>query len=116
MHPRVASDSVLRMASRPRTVIHILRAAIAPAFAVLVIANFAGYALLGPNGLFAWGDYSRLHEQRDIELAALDVERTELENRVALLDPQGVDPDFADELVRRNTGQISEDEHILLLD
>ncbi|NNC71877.1 MAG: septum formation initiator family protein [Sphingomonadaceae bacterium] len=104
------------MASRPRTVIHILRAAIAPALAVLVIANFAGYALLGPNGLFAWGDYSRLHEQRQIELAALEVERAEMQNRVDLLNPRGVDPDFADELVRRNTGQIGDDEHILLLD
>ncbi len=104
------------MTGRPRTVIHTLKAAIAPTLALLVIANFAGYALLGPNGLFAWGDYARLHDQRAIELAELNVERAQLNNRVELLDPRGVDPDLADELVRRNTGLIREDEHILPLD
>ncbi|MEQ9662428.1 MAG: septum formation initiator family protein [Parasphingopyxis sp.] len=104
------------MASRPRTVIHTLRAAAAPALALLIIANFAGYALLGPNGLLAWGDYAHQREQRELQLAELQEERAQIANRVELLDPDRVDPDFADELVRRNTGQIREDEHIVLLD
>ncbi len=102
--------------TRPRSLAKLLKSAAAPALAALVIANFAGYALLGPNGLFAWGDYARLHEERQVELAQLDQERRQLANRVALLDPRSVDPDLADELVRRNTGQIREDEHILPLD
>jgi len=102
--------------TRPRSLAKLLKSAAAPALAALVIANFAGYALLGPNGLFAWGDYARLQEERQVELARLDQERRQLANRVALLDPRSVDPDLADELVRRNTGQIREDEHILPLD
>lgn len=102
--------------TRTRSLANILRSATAPALAILVIANFAGYALLGPNGLMAWGDYSRLHEQRQIELAQLNQERGRLANRVELLNPNSVDPDFADELVRRNTGQIRDDEHIVIVD
>lgn len=101
---------------RTRSVANILRSAAAPALAILVIANFAGYAILGPNGLFAWGDYSRLHDQYQIELAQLEEGRARLANRVALLNPTSVDPDFADELVRRNTGQVREDEHIVITD
>ncbi|QLC24210.1 septum formation initiator family protein [Parasphingopyxis algicola] len=102
--------------TRSRNLANILRSAAAPALAILVIANFAGYALLGPNGLFAWGDYARLHEQRQVELTQLNEERERLANRVELLDPDSVDPDFADELVRRNTGQVREDEHIVITD
>ncbi len=102
--------------TRTRSVTNILRSAAAPALAILVIANFAGYALLGPNGLFAWGDYARLHDQRQIELAQLSEERDRLANRVTLLNPDSVDPDFADELVRRNTGQVRKDEHIVITD
>lgn len=104
------------MATRPRTLANTLKAAAAPAIALLVIANFAGYALLGPNGLLAWGDYAQQREVRQIELAALYAERDTIANRVELLSPEGVDPDLAEELVRRNTGQIRDDEHILPLD
>lgn len=102
--------------TRTRSIANILKSAAAPALAILVIANFAGYALLGPNGLFAWGDYARLHDQRQVELAQLNEERERLANRVELLNPNSVDPDLADELVRRNTGQIREDEHIVVID
>ncbi|MEO1170174.1 MAG: septum formation initiator family protein [Pseudomonadota bacterium] len=102
--------------TRTRSLANILRSAAAPALAILVIANFAGYALLGPNGLFAWGDYARLHDQRQVELSQLNAERERLANRVELLNPDSVDPDLADELVRRNTGQIREDEHIVVID
>jgi cell division protein FtsB len=102
--------------TRARSLTNLLRSAAAPALGILVIANFAGYALLGPNGLLAWGDYARLSDQRQIELAQLSDERDRLANRVALLNPDSVDPDFADELVRRNTGQVREDEHIVITD
>jgi len=102
--------------TRTRSVTNLLRSAAAPASGILVIANFAGYALLGPNGLFAWGDYARLHDQRQVELVQLTGERDRLANRVDLLNPSSVDPDFADELVRRNTGQIRDDEHIVITD
>jgi len=102
--------------TRTRSLANILRSAAASALAILVIANFAGYALLGPNGLFAWGDYTRLHNQRQVELSQLNEERERLANRVELLNPDSVDPDLADELVRLNTGQIRKDEHIVVID
>lgn len=102
--------------ARPRSIKSLLRAAIAPVIALVIIANFAGYALIGPNGVLAWGDYKRLHAQKEQERAALHAERERLANRVELLDPDGVDPDYADELVRRETGQIRDDEVIIPLD
>ena len=103
------------MATRPRTLVSTLKSAAAPAAAALIVANFAGYAVLGPNGLLAWGDYAHQRELRQAEYAELAEERERLRNRVELLDPRSVDPDLADELVRRHTGQIRDDEHIVIL-
>jgi cell division protein FtsB len=101
--------------TRPRNSIALLRSAAAPALALLVIANFAGYALFGANGLLAWGDYKQALERRQVELAHVQSERDLLKHRVALLDPRKVDPDYADELVRRDTGQVRPDEIIIPL-
>ncbi|MBC7986016.1 MAG: septum formation initiator family protein [Sphingomonadaceae bacterium] len=99
--------------TRPRSIRSLLRAAIAPTIALLIIANFAGYALIGPNGLLAWDDYRRLRAERAEQLATLEAERAQLANRVALLDPSGVDPDYADELIRRETGMVGDDEFVI---
>ena len=100
--------------SHGRQFAKLLRSAIAPAVAILVVALFAGNALFGSNGLFAYGDYQRQLVERRAELKALEEERQQLENRVALLNPKGADPDYADELVRRQTMQIREDEVVIL--
>ncbi len=80
---------------------------------MLVIVNFAGYALFGANGLLAWSDYRHRLTERSQELETLKAEQAVLAHRVALLDPRKVDPDYADELVRRETGQVRPDEVIL---
>ena len=36
-----------------------------------------------------------------------------LDNRLALLDPKGIDPDLAEELVRRELGYVRDDEIIV---
>ena len=72
-----------------------------PALALMVVGNFAGYAVAGPNGLFAWGGYHRNLNQRKAELARLEADRMQLRHRSLLLDPRKADPDMADELVRR---------------
>ena len=82
----------------------------------LVIAFFGGYAVIGSNGVLAWGDYSRKLDQRQAELARLDAEKAVLANRVALLDPRKANPDMADELIRRELGLAHPDEVILQLD
>ena len=89
--------------------------AFGPALAIVLLALFAGYAVLGANGILAWGDYSRALEHRRHELAAVKAERDRLKNRVELLDPRHADPDMVDELVRRELNVGHPDEVIVPL-
>ncbi len=99
--------------ARARNTAALIKAAIAPAAAILVVAHFAGFALFGPNGVLAWGDYKQQVDRKSAELERIEAKRAELTHRVALLNPYKVDPDYADELVRRETGQIRPDEVII---
>jgi cell division protein FtsB len=98
--------------TRIRSTALLIRSAAGPALAVLVIANFAGYALFGANGLLAFGDYKRSLVERSAKLEIVQAERDKLARRVRLLGPK-VDPDYADELIRRDTGQVRPDEYII---
>ena len=100
------------MVNRTRT-LSLIRSAAPAAVALLVIAHFAGFALFGSNGLLAWGDYKRTLAKRTIELQQVQTERDRLAHHAALLDPRKVDPDYADERVRRETGQVRPDEVII---
>ena len=93
----------------------LIRRAMGPALALVIIGTFAGHAVAGPNGLFAWGGYHRDLQVRQAELAALEATRAQLRHRSALLDPRKADPDMADELVRRDLGLVRPDEVILPL-
>jgi cell division protein FtsB len=86
-----------------------------PALALLVVGNFAGYAIAGSNGLLAWGGYNRDLQERKIELAELQAEKERLQHRSKLLDPDKADPDMADELVRRDLGLVRPDEVVVPL-
>jgi len=92
-----------------------LRAAAAPAAALIVVAFFGGYALFGPNGALAWGDYSRQLRERQGQLARVEKARRELANRVALLDPKHANRDLAEELVRRDLGLVQPGEVVIRL-
>ena len=87
-----------------------------PAMALLVVGNFAGYAIAGPNGLLAWGGYHRNLNARQAELSDLKAEQARLQHRAKLLDPKRADPDMADELVRKDLGLVRPDEVIVPLD
>ncbi len=93
-----------------------IRRAAMPALALIVVGNFAGYAVAGPNGLLAWGGYHRNLDERKTELARLEAERAQLRHRSALLDPRKADPDIADELIRRDLGLVRPDEVIIPLE
>ena len=95
--------------------IGMIRRAMGPALALIVIGTFAGHAVAGPNGLLAWGGYHRDLQTRQSELAKLEGARAQLRHRSALLDPRKADPDMADELVRRDLGLVRADEVILPL-
>lgn len=93
----------------------LLFSAFGPAIAVLLLLLFAGYVVLGANGVLAWGDYSRQLREARAELKTVEEHRRELRNRVDLLDPRRVDPDLSDELIRRQLGVIHHDEVVVPL-
>jgi cell division protein FtsB len=95
--------------------IGLIRRMLWPALALLVVGNFAGYAIAGPNGLLAWGGYHRDLNERKVELAKLKEQKAKLQHRSKLLDPNKADPDMADELVRRDLGLIRNDEIVVPL-
>ena len=97
---------------RIKSTAQLIRSAAGPALALLVIANFAGYALFGANGVLAFSDYKRALVERSAKLELVQAERDKLARRVRLLGPK-VDPDYADELIRRETGQVRPDEYII---
>ena len=93
----------------------LMRRAAMPALALIVVGNFAGYAVAGPNGLLAWGGYHRDLNERKSELSKLEQQKAQLQHRSKLLDPNKADPDMADELVRRDLGLIRDDEIVVPL-
>jgi cell division protein FtsB len=94
----------------------LIRRAALPALAFLIIVNFLGYAIVGSNGVLAWGDYRRMKAEKTVHLAQLEEERAQLARRSDLLDPRRTDPDLAEELVRRELGVVRPDEVIIPLD
>lgn len=97
------------------TVRLILRRAGPPALALIVISFFGGYAVIGPNGMLAYGDYRHQLERREVAYAALQKQRDVLRNRVNLLDPRHANPDLAEELVRKQLKLANPDEVIVPL-
>ena len=94
----------------------LIKRAALPAVGLLVIANFVGYAVVGDNGVLSWGDYRRMKSERGAELAQLEAEKARLAHRAHLLDPRNADPDYAEELVRRDLGLVRPDEVIIELE
>ena len=94
----------------------LIRRAAWPAAGMLVIAYFLGAAVVGENGVMAWGDYRHARAERSARLAQLEAEKARLAHRSRLLDPAHADPDLADELVRSELGYIRPDEVIIPMD
>ena len=94
----------------------LIRRAAWPAAGMLVIAYFLGAAIVGENGVLAWGDYRRAKTQQSAQLALLEAQRARLAHRAALLDPAHADPDLVEELVRRELGVARPDEVIIPVD
>lgn len=103
------------MRRRPSNLVITLRRAALPAAALAVMAFFGSYAVMGPNGVLALGDYKRQLVKREQDYTALDQRRAMLRNRVALLDPRHANPDIVDELVRKELNVAHPDEVIVPL-
>lgn len=86
-----------------------------PAVAIIFMGFFAYSAVLGPNGILVYGDYKRQQAVKQAELARLEKQRSDLRNRVALLDQKGADPDMVDELTRKKLNVVHPDEVIVPL-
>ena len=72
-----------------------------------------GLAFAGPYGVLAWGESLSMLDKREAQIAALEKDNARLENLVALLDPEQVDPDLSTELLRRDLNVAHPDEYIL---
>ena len=94
----------------------LIRRAAWPAAGMLVIAYFLGAAIVGENGVLAWGDYRRVKAQESAQLAQLETERARLAHRAQLLDPAHADPDLVEEMVRHDLGVVRPDEVIITAD
>jgi cell division protein FtsB len=93
-----------------------LKGAALPVGCLLVILYFGNHALFGPSGLLALDDIRQERAALAARHARLEAEQAALERSIRLLDPRGVDPDYADELVRRHLGVVRPDEVIVPLD
>ncbi len=83
-----------------------------PLFGLLFLL---GLALAGPSGILAWSEYNRTLSEQHAQLEKLKAERDVLKNRVALLNPNNVDPDMAGELLRKDLNVVHPDEMVILL-
>ena len=84
--------------------------------ALAALLLMGGVAIAGPSGVLAWSENQRLLELRKQQVANLEAEAERLRNRVDLLDPNGVDPDLAGQLLRDRLNVASPDEMVILLD
>lgn len=84
--------------------------------ALACLLVMSAWVLFGPSGVISWSENSRLLSERQKELEQLAAETNVIRNRVALLDPNHVDPDLAGQLLRTNLNVVNPDEMVLLLD
>lgn len=95
--------------------VELLKRAIVPAACLLMMTYFLMAAISGPTGVLSWRGFDNERQALAKEAAAGAQAKAALEKQVELLDPRGIDPDMADELVRRNLNVVKPDEVIITL-
>jgi cell division protein FtsB len=93
-----------------------LRRAALPAVCILLIGYFVSHAIGGPTGVIAWKGYKAERVQLQQQAVQSAEAKAAIDRQVKLLDPRKVDPDLADELVRKNLNVVKPDEVIVTLD
>lgn len=82
---------------------------------MLFLLAIGAYAMVGPTGVLAWGEYQQQLQERQQELAMLEAREKALANRIRLLAPGKADPDLASELIRKELNVVHPDEIIIPL-
>jgi cell division protein FtsB len=93
----------------------LLKRAVIPVICLAISGYFLSHALAGPTGIFALDGIREKRALLEAERERLLAEEGRLAAEIALLDPSGADPDYADELVRRHLGVARPDELIVPL-
>lgn len=86
-----------------------------PMLCLLVMAFFGYHAVFGSAGIIAAQHYARQLGAVSGQAERLAVERATLERRIALLNGEAMDRDYADELARRVLGLVGQDEYMVPL-
>lgn len=86
-----------------------------PAVCMAVASYFSFHAVSGPTGYVAWREYEVQRSKLQQAVQGSEEQQAALQRRLVLLDPRHVDPDLADELVRRNLDLVKPDEVIVPL-
>jgi cell division protein FtsB len=89
--------------------------AMVPLAALCVLLVMLAWAIVGPSGLLAWGESSRMLQQRREQLVRVMHERDVMRNRVNLLAQDHVNPDMASELLRKKLNVTHRDDVILMV-
>ena len=83
---------------------HILRRrarhVLVPMLGALLLAYFGYHAIEGDRGLLAYLRLTQEIKKAEISRDLIQADRVQIERRVALLRPDGVDPDMLDERAR----------------
>lgn len=86
-----------------------------PLCCIVMMVYFILHAATGPTSVMAWRQYARDYAAVRAQSEQVAALKLALAHQVILLNPQHVDPDLADELVRRNLGVVKKGELIVTL-
>lgn len=87
-----------------------------PVIGLTLFAYFVWHTVQGDRGLIAWYGLSAQVEALSLEHQAVVAMRRELEHRVGLMAPNGLDPDLLDEQVRSVLGYLHPDDIVVVLE
>ena len=87
----------------------------APMLGALLVSYFGYHAVQGDRGLLSYLRLTREIRRAEITRDLFAGERAELEKRVALLRPRGIDPDMLEERVRVMLNLGRPDEMVIML-
>lgn len=93
-----------------------LRLAILPALCICALGYFGYHLVQGRHGLGAYAVYGEQIRVLKAEEARLAATRAKLQNQVNLLHPRSLDPDYLDELARRELNYVAPDDIVVPLD